>query len=343
MSNPLNNSFLQNKTHRRKNILTGEWVLVSPNRTNRPWQGKTEQIAEKKTITHDPNCYLCPGNTRANGVENPDYQATYVFTNDFSALTPPDNPQHFSDNLMEAQTEEGICRVICFSPNHSLTLANMDKTDIEKVIETWQVQFEELGNKDFINHVQIFENKGAMMGCSNPHPHGQIWAQKSIPNEAIKKTKHFTEYYQHKQQSILGDYLKQEIEQAERIVYQNDDFVVLVPFWAVWPFETMIVPKTHQQNITQITAQQKTNFADAISHITHQYDQIFGVSFPYSMGISQSPTDGQNHDGWHWHLSFYPPLLRSATVKKFMVGYEMFGEAQRDISAELAAQKIREA
>ena len=335
------NTYLQDYSHKRFNILTGEWVLVSPHRAKRPWQGQNEAISIKKRPSHDPNCYLCAGNTRINGEENPVYEAVFVFTNDFAALQTTSPVFSVNDGLFKAESEQGICKVLCFSPDHSKSLADMSVEDIGKVVKAWQKEYIELGSHDMINYVQIFENKGAVMGCSNPHPHGQIWSQSTLPNEVDKKNQQQNRYYNKNKSSLLGDYLEQELEANERIIYQNDDFVVLIPFWAIWPFEAMIIPKTQKRNITELSEAERLSFADAISKITIVYDKLFECSFPYSSGIHQSPTDGQPNDHWHWHMSFYPPLLRSATVKKFMVGYEMFGSPQRDITAEQAADRLR--
>ena len=335
-------TFLENNSHRRYNILTGEWVLVSPHRSKRPWQGQNETVVKKEPIEYDPDCYLCPGNTRINGKQNPDYKDVFVFQNDFSALQ--EDAEHFNINkgLLKAESESGICRVICFSPDHSKSLADMTLPAITQVIQAWCEQYDELGQIENINYVQIFENKGEVMGCSNPHPHGQIWSQSTVPNEIIKKDNHQSVYYKNNQRSLLKDYVIQELESNERIIFENDSFVVLTPFWAIWPFETMIVPKQHHQNITQLCKAEKENFAQAISVTTKVYDKLFNCSFPYSSGIHQAPTNNKNNNHWHWHMSFYPPLLRSATVKKFMVGYEMFGMPQRDITAEQAAKKLRD-
>lgn len=333
---------LQNQSHKRYNILTGEWVLVSPHRTKRPWQGQQEKRAAEERPSYDENCYLCPGNERAGGEANPEYTDTFAFTNDFAALQSQSDPFVINDGLLKAESEEGTCRVICFSPDHSKSLADMDTGAIEKVVSLWQDEYRNLGQQKNINYVQIFENKGAVMGCSNPHPHGQIWAQGSVPNEVAKKDARQKEYYTTHHTSLLSDYVSQEISTGERLVYENEHFVVLVPFWAVWPFETMIVPRKQQSHIGQLTAEEKTAFADAIRFITATYDKVFDCSFPYSSGIHQAPTNGENNDHWHWHMTFYPPLLRSATVKKFMVGYEMFAMPQRDITAESAAQRLRD-
>ncbi|MCK0157051.1 UDP-glucose--hexose-1-phosphate uridylyltransferase [Cellulophaga sp. F20128] len=336
------NTDLQDFSHNRFNILTGEWILVSPHRAKRPWQGQKEAVVNGQRPSHDSSCYLCAGNTRINGEINPDYPDVYVFTNDFAALQSDSKTFSVDDGLFKAKSEQGICKVICFSPDHSKSLAGMEVSDIDKVIQVWQKEYVSLGENDTINYVQIFENKGAVMGCSNPHPHGQIWSQSNLPNEVVKKDKHQKEYYEKNKRSLLGDYLAQEIKAEERIIYKNDHFVVLTPFWAVWPFETMIVPKNNQSDIAQMNSQESMAFADAISAITRAYDVLFDCSFPYSSGIHQAPTNGESNEHWHWHMSFYPPLLRSATVKKFMVGYEMFGSPQRDITAEQAADRLRE-
>ena len=332
---------LQEYSHKRYNILTGEWVLVSPHRAKRPWQGQNEDITNEKRPKYDPSCYLCPGNVRANGEKNPDYKDVFIFTNDFSALQETSPNFSFDNGLLKAQSEQGICRVVCFSPDHSKSLADMDVNAIDKVIAAWQREYKTLGHNPIINYVQIFENKGAVMGCSNPHPHGQIWSQSTLPNEVSKKDKNQRVYYQEQKSSLLGDYLNQELEIEERIIYENNGFVILTPFWAVWPFETMIIPKRHQSDITSLSNTERMLFAKTIAIITKAYDKLFNCSFPYSSGIHQAPTNGEDNRHWHWHMSFYPPLLRSATVKKFMVGYEMFGSPQRDITAEQAVEKLR--
>ena len=336
------NSDLQDYSHKRYNILTGEWVLVSPHRAKRPWQGQNEAVSNEVRPAHDPSCYLCAGNTRINGEINPNYKDAFVFTNDFAALQTNSKNFQVADGLLLAQSEQGICKVICFSPDHSKSLADMQASEIEKVVFAWQHEYKELSENELINYVQIFENKGAVMGCSNPHPHGQIWSQTSLPNEVDKKDKHQLAYYDKNKSSLLGDYLKQELSKNERIIFENDAFVVLVPFWAVWPFETMIVPKIQQSNILELKDNESLLFAEAISVLTKAYDKLFNTSFPYSSGIHQAPTNGKDNNHWHWHMSFYPPLLRSASVKKFMVGYEMFGSPQRDITAEIACNKLKE-
>ena len=337
----MSNTSLQDYSHKRYNILTGEWVLVSPHRAKRPWQGQNEAVNNEKRPSYDESCYLCPGNTRINGEVNPEYTDVFVFTNDFAALQNDSPTFNVNDGLLKAQSETGICKVICFSPDHSKSLADMSASEIQKVVFTWQKEFKELSENPKINYVQIFENKGAVMGCSNPHPHGQIWSQSSLPNEVLKKNTQQLDYYNINKSSLLGDYLTQELDKNERIIFENDGFVVLVPFWAVWPFEAMIVPKKQQVNILEMTEDETLQYGEAIAVLTKAYDQIFNTSFPYSSGIHQAPTDGNTNKHWHWHMSFYPPLLRSASVKKFMVGYEMFGTPQRDITPEQAVKMIK--
>ena len=338
----MENTNLQDYSHKRFNILTGEWVLVSPHRAKRPWQGQNEEISTEKRPEHDESCYLCARNTRISGDVNPDYKDVFVFTNDFAALQKDSPTFNVNDGLFQAKSETGICKVICFSPDHSKSLAEMEVEDIAKVVKAWQEEYTELGNNDMINYVQIFENKGAVMGCSNPHPHGQIWSQSTLPNEVDKKDKHQKAYFDKNKTSLLGDYLQQELKAKERIIFENEDFVVLIPFWAVWPFEAMIAPKKVKKNILELSDVEAKNYAEAISVITKAYDKLFNTSFPYSSGIHQAPTNGEANEHWHFHMSFYPPLLRSATVKKFMVGYEMFGSPQRDITAEIAAKRLKD-
>ena len=331
------------KPHRRLNLLTGEWVQVSPHRTKRPWQGRQEKNILDDKPEFDENCYLCPGNKRAGGVQNPGYSSTFAFDNDFSALIPDTKSDDFNlKDLLVAKTEKGICRVICFSPRHDLTLPEMDIEQIRKVVDLWVNEYEELGNQPFINYVQIFENKGEIMGCSNPHPHGQIWAQESIPEEPEKELYQQKKYFNKHARTLLSDYLNEELKQGERVVAHNDDFVVLVPFWAFWPFETLVISRRTFARFTDMSAKEKESLADIIKIITTKYDNIFNISFPYSAGFHPAPTDGKDHPEWHFHMHFYPPLLRSATVKKFRVGYEMLANPQRDITAEQSAEFIRE-
>ena len=329
--------------HRRKNVLTGEWILVSPHRTKRPWQGEVSKSENEIRPQYDPACYLCPGNRRANGEVNPDYESNFVFTNDYSSLLEDIPSGHKNKNgLLIADSERGICRVVNFSPRHDLTLAEMDEREIENIISTWQNEYKTLGSNSNINYVQIFENKGAIMGNSNPHPHGQIWAQENIPMEPARETIQFRKYYRKHNRSILSDYLKLEIKLNERTVYSNDSFVAVVPFWAVWPYETLIISRRKLSNILQFNKNEKKDFANVMHVIAVKYDNLFNISFPYSAGIHQSPTDGKEHKEWHFHMHFYPPLLRSASIKKFMVGYEMLAEPQRDITPEYSAAILKE-
>ena len=327
--------------HRRFNPLTGEWVLVSPHRAKRPWQGQEEEPVVPTEQAHDPDCHLCPGNTRQNGAHNPDYDGTFVFDNDFAALT-PDAPNETEENgLMIAQGESGICRVVCYSPRHDMTLARMPIEDIEKIVDTWVDQYCELGARPDVGQVQIFENRGAMMGCSQPHPHGQIWASRHLTNEMSKETHFQRTYYDKHGKSLLLDYVEQELKAETRILYENANWVVLVPYWAVWPFETMVLPKWAIRSMDEMTAPERFTLAEALSFITIRYDNLFKTSFPYSMGFHQQPTDGGDHPEWQLHAHFYPPLLRSATVRKFMVGFEMLATPQRDITPEQAAERLR--
>tara|TARA_R110002126_G_scaffold6305_18_gene33066 strand:- start:460 stop:1527 length:1068 start_codon:yes stop_codon:yes gene_type:complete len=332
---------INTQPHRRYNILIDEWVLVSPHRTKRPWQGKKDKAVVIKKITYDENCYLCPTNIRTSGKENSNYRGAYSFVNDFSALISEVKKEVFNDGLLNAQIESGICKVICFSPNHALTLPLMSVDEITQVIKLWKKEYAELGSQSSISHVQIFENKGEIMGCSNPHPHGQIWAQNSIPEIVLKKQQQQKRYWEANKRSLLSDYVKQELELDERIILKNNHFVALIPYWAVWPYETMIIPMKHYQHIGQLNREEEIAFAAIIKQLTTRYDNLFETSFPYSSGIHQSPTDGNLHPEWHLHMSFYPPLLRSAEVKKFMVGYEMFANPQRDITAEQAAEALK--
>ena len=328
--------------HRRYNPLNGNYVLVSPHRMKRPWQGQVEEVAVEQRPQYDSKCYLCPGNSRAGGEQNPSYEHTFVFTNDFAALQADTPAGDFEeDDLLRAHSESGTSRVICFSPRHDLTLPELSVEDIMRVITLWQQEYEQLGSRPEINHVQIFENKGAMMGCSNPHPHGQIWAQSTVPLEPAAEGQHQLEYYQRHQRSLLADYVTLEQKKQERTVVENEHFLVVVPFWAFWPYETLVISKRHFQHILQMTEVEKQAYADILKKLTTLYDNLFNISFPYSAGIHQAPTDGQPHPEWHFHHHFYPPLLRSATVKKFRVGYEMLGDPQRDITAEAAAEKLR--
>jgi len=328
--------------HRRYNPLTREWLIVSPHRTKRPWQGQTEKPNTEIAPAYDPTCYLCPTNERAGGHVNPDYKDVFVFDNDFAALQSDVPTGSLNErNLLIAESERGICRVLCFSPDHGLTLSRMRTGDIEKVVDEWIRQYRELGAVDFINHVQIFENRGEMMGSSNPHPHGQIWASESVPNEPTKEINSQREYAEKNGSCLLCDYLKLELEKGERIVIENEHFAALLPFWAIYPFEVLVLSKTHHSAIDEFNEAEKSAVADILKRLTTRYDNLFLTPFPYSMGFHQKPTDGENYDFLHFHAHFYPPLLRSATVRKFLVGFELLGSPQRDITPESAAERLR--
>ena len=340
----MSRDLLKTVPHRRFNPLKREWVLVSPHRTERPWQGQVERQEAAALRAYDPTCYLCPGNERAGGMGNPKYETTYVFDNDFAALK-PEIPLATIDvdkkGVVVAATEPGVCRVVCFSPRHDLTIAQMAVPAVRLVVDTWAEQYQQLGGLGWINHVQIFENRGAIMGCSNPHPHGQIWANQTLPDEPRKEQSAFNDYLRDRGECLLCGYLELEEGMGERIVCENEHFVALVPFWATWPFETLLLSREHVQDLV-LPDVKRDALADIMKRLTTRYDNLFQISFPYSMGFHQRPTDGLEHQEWHLHAHYYPPLLRSATVRKFMVGYEMLAEPQRDISPEAAAQRLRE-
>jgi UDPglucose--hexose-1-phosphate uridylyltransferase len=335
---------LNEQSHRRLNALTGEWVLVSPHRTQRPWQGAVEAVPATKRPQYDPSCYLCPGNQRAGGVLNPQYTSTFVFENDFAALK-KDAPRGRLDvddkGLLVAEGEPGICRVMCFLPRHDLTLSTMSLMEIEDVVRTWALQFAELAAVAGISHVQIFENRGEMMGASNPHPHCQIWATASIPEAPARELDSQRKYLAARGSCLLCDYVALEQSQATRIVCSNDSFVAMVPFWAVWPFEVLLCSRRHLGSFPEFRGQEVAQLSAILKQVVATYNQVFGVPFPYSMGFHPAPTDRNEHPEWHFHAHFYPPLLRSATVRKFMVGFEMLGTPQRDITPELAAEQLR--
>lgn len=334
---------LNEHSHRRLNPLTGEWVIVSPHRTKRPWQGQVEASSSSAVDEYDPECYLCPGNKRAGENVNPDYRGVFVFDNDFAALM-PDVPEGSVDTggLIVAESERGISRVVCFSPNHSVTLSRINADDIKLVVDEWARQYIMLGELEFIDHVQIFENRGEMMGASNPHPHCQIWASESVPNEPAKEMRFQRDYYAKHGSCLLCNYVEIERRSGERIVCENEFFSALVPFWAVYPFEILIVGKDHRGSIDEFDERERSAFAELLKRVTTRYDNLFLTSFPYSMGLHQKPTDGKPHDHAHFHAHFYPPLLRSATVRKFLVGFEILGSPQRDIAPESAAQTLRD-
>jgi UDPglucose--hexose-1-phosphate uridylyltransferase len=331
--------------HRRLNALTNEWVLVSPHRATRPWQGEVTPLQTAHELAYDPNCYLCPGNARAGGIRNPAYSTTFVFENDFAALKPQVSSARLDVDgmgLLVAESESGVCRVICFSPRHDLTLATMGLEGIELVVRAWIGQYRELGDLAGINHVQIFENRGAMMGASNPHPHCQIWATASIPEAPSKELSAQRAYLRSHDRCLLCDYIALEAGQRVRVICENEGFIALMPFWAVWPFEILVCSRRHFGNMNEFASDEARSLSQILQRVTSTYDKVFGVPFPYSMGFHQSPTDGADHREWHFHAHFYPPLLRSATIRKFMVGFEMLGTPQRDITPENAAERLRE-
>jgi len=333
---------LTSQPHRRFNPLLDEWVLVSPHRAKRPWQGQQEKDGAEARPAYDPTCYLCAGNTRTSGITNPKYEHQYVFDNDFAALLPQGEAGTYEEGgLLRAEAETGHCRVICFSPRHDLTLPEMPVAEIRRVVDVWTDEFRTLGADPNINYVQIFENKGFVMGCSNPHPHGQIWSERTVPDLPAREARAQKAYFDKNGRTLLSDYLAIEEKTKTRFVVANDTWVVLVPFWAVWPFETLVLPRRAVQDLTQLNDQERDGLADILSQLTIKYDNLFEISFPYSAGFHQRPTDGHDYPEWHLHMHFLPPLLRSATVKKFMVGYELLANAQRDITPEQAAERLR--
>jgi len=325
--------------HRRLNPLTGNWVLVSPHRAKRPWQGQQETPDRSARPAHDPECYLCTGNKRVTGEQNPEYTDTFVFTNDFAALTvdAPDAPAS-ANPLFQNGSARGTSRVVCFSPDHSKSLPELSPAAIEKVIDTWSEQTAELGAK--YPWVQVFENKGAMMGCSMPHPHGQIWANSFLPNEAATEDKHQRAYFEAHGRPLLLDYATQEAG-GERVVVETAHWLAVVPYWAAWPFETLLMPKARVARLPDLSEAQRKDLAIALKKLTSRYDNLFTCSFPYSMGWHGAPFSEGDQEHWQLHAHFYPPLLRSATVRKFMVGYEMLAESQRDLTPEQAADRLR--
>ncbi|GAC1702652.1 MAG: UDP-glucose--hexose-1-phosphate uridylyltransferase [Candidatus Acidiferrum sp.] len=334
---------LQKTPHRRFNPLLREWVLVSPQRTDRPWQGKVEKTAASNQPAYDPKCYLCPGNERAGGARNPKYERTFVFDNDFPALLPNVARSEINEQgILVAETEAGVCRVACFTPRHDLTIPRMAVADIRVVIDEWAAQFMQIEKMGWVRHIQIFENRGALMGASNPHPHCQIWANAALPNLPSRELAAFEKYREEKHSCLLCDYLKLELDRGERVVCENEAFAVVVPFWAVWPFETLVLSKRHVGAMHDLASTERDLLGDILRRTTIRYDNLFETSFPYSMGFHQRPSDGEAHPEWHFHAHYFPPLLRSATVQKFMVGYEMLGSPQRDILPESAAARLGE-
>jgi UDPglucose--hexose-1-phosphate uridylyltransferase len=333
---------LNTHPHKRLNPLTQEWVLVSPHRTQRPWQGQVEAAPPEASVPYDPNCYLCPGNARAGGVKNPGYEGTFVFENDFAALRADTPPGELREReLLLARSESGQCRVVCFAPRHDLTLARMSVPEIRPVINTWCDEFSSLGSQTNVRAIHIFENRGAQMGCSNPHPHGQIWANESVPDGLAREVAAQKNYFQKHKSSLLEDYLHLEVEKKERLVCANEHFVAVVPFWAVWPFETLLISRRRVSSLPELQGQERDDLAQILRQLTIRYDNLFKTSFPYTMGFHQRPTDEAEYPEFHFHAHFYPPLLRSALIRKFMVGYEMLAMPQRDISPEQAAAQLR--
>jgi UDPglucose--hexose-1-phosphate uridylyltransferase len=339
----MKNQDLEKIPHRRLNPLTKEWVLVSPQRTDRPWLGKTEGGAVLSRLQYDPECYLCPNNSRAGGVLNPEYKGIFVFDNDFPALLPQILDTEVNESgLIVASGERGICKVLCFSPRHDLTISRMSYGEIRAVVDGWVELYVSLSAIPWVRHIQVFENCGAIMGASNPHPHCQIWANATIPNETVKEQASLAAYYNQGNSCLLCNYLRLELQSRERIVCENDAFAVVVPYWAVWPFETLVLSKRHLGAMDELTASERDLLADILKRITTRYDSLFEIPFPYSMGFHQRPIDGHAHPEWHFHAHYYPPLLRSATVQKFMVGYELLASPQRDLTPESAAVRLRE-
>jgi len=335
-------------SHRRRNLLTGQWVLVSPHRSKRPWQGRQEAASHATAPAHDPSCYLCAGNARVTGEHNPNYEGTFVFTNDFAALMPqvPALAAGQGDHpLFEMAPAQGTSRVICFSPDHGKALAQLPLPAVRQVVQTWCDQTADLGQH--WRWVQVFENKGELMGCSNPHPHGQVWACDFLPNEAATEDHHQRAYFAQHGRPLLLDVAQAEAAAQDRIVVHNDDWLAVVPYWAAWPFETLLLPRFAVQRLTQLGGAQRDSLADIIRRITIAYDNLFECAFPYSMGWHGAPfaTGGAPEPAdlaaWQLHAHFYPPLLRSATVRKFMVGFEMLAETQRDLTPEQAAERLR--
>jgi UDPglucose--hexose-1-phosphate uridylyltransferase len=330
------------RPHRRRNPLLREWVLVSPQRTERPWQGRVESAAGPPPVQYDPQCYLCPGNARAGGHRNPPYTGTFVFDNDYPAMLPDVSPGEVDqDGILRASSERGICRVVCFTPRHDLTIPVMTQDEVRNVVEVWTAQYRDLGALPWVKYVQIFENRGTLLGASNPHPHCQIWANQELPNIPAREGQSMRDFFERGKRCLLCEYLRLEIEQRARIVCENDGFLALVPYWAVWPFETMILSRRHLTSLAELSSSEQSSLAEILRRLSIRYDNLFQTAFPYSMGFHQAPTDGEPHQEFHFHAHYFPPLLRSATVQKFMVGYELLCAPQRDITPESAADRLR--
>jgi UDPglucose--hexose-1-phosphate uridylyltransferase len=334
-------------SHRRFNPLTGDWVLVSPQRLARPWLGRTEPMRAARPA-YDPGCYLCPGNARAGDARNPMYERTFVFDNDFPAMKPEtggDSRNEAADDagLLVSRAEPGICRVVCFAPRHDLSLSDLAAADAREVVDVWAAQYEELGALPWVRHVQIFENRGVAMGASNPHPHCQVWADAEVPDLPRKEGDAQAAWHASRRTCLLCSYLALERARGERIVCTSDTFTIVVPYWATWPYEVLVLPNRHVTGLDQLETRERSGLADALQDVVRRYDGLFDAECPYSMGFHQRPTDDSAHEAWHLHAHYYPPVLRSAAVHKFMVGYELLAMPQRDLTPELAAAALREA
>jgi UDPglucose--hexose-1-phosphate uridylyltransferase len=330
------------QSHSRRNPLTGEWLLVSPHRLQRPWQGQVEDVDTEQLPEYDANCYLCPGNRRANDNQNPDYKGPFAFDNDFPALAEASEVDDSAHPLFDQRPESGRCRVLCYTEHHDLRLATMGTKDVCTALTAMIDEFGSLDQQDEIAYVQVFENRGSMMGCSNPHPHAQIWATRNIPTEPAKELSAQSEYLQRNGTLLLADYLLAELERGSRVIHDNDHFVAVVPFWAVWPYEALIIPRRNVAAPDELTVEEVAGLASSLAGVLAAYDKLFGVATPYSMGLHPRPSDGEAHPEWQFHVHIYPPMLRSATIRKHLVGYEMLGMPQRDFTPEIAAQALRE-
>lgn len=329
------------QSHARKNALTGEWVLVSPNRLQRPWRGQVDAVEDEDLPKYDADCYLCPGNSRANGNANPAYTGPFAFDNDFPALSAVSSVAERGSPFFESRSAAGTCRVVCYTERHDQRLATMSAQQLVLAIGAMIEQFSELDKRADIGYVQVFENRGEMMGCSNPHPHAQVWATSNVPSEPAKELRTQLAYFEEQRSSLLLDYLDAECADGGRIVAENDHFVALVPFWAVWPYETMLTPRRAVAAPDELEHPEVEGLAEALSTVLAGYDRLFGCSTPYSMGFHPRPSDGKPHPEWQFHIHIYPPLLRSATIRKHLVGFEMLGMPQRDLTPEVAAERLR--
>jgi len=334
---------MQTHSHRRKNLLTGEWILVSPHRTQRPWQGQVDDPEEGSAVDYDPECYLCPGNRRAGGARNPEYEGGFAFDNDFAALSAESEVEAGNNPFFIAEAESGHCRVVCFSEQHHLRLALMDDEGVSGALGILFEEFAKLDQQTGIGYVTVFENRGQMMGCSNPHPHAQIWATGSVPVEPAKEWKTQAAYHAENRSSLLLDYLAAELEAGDRLVAVNEHAVSLVPFWACWPYETLLMPRRAVDVPGALSGEEIAGLARVLRRTIVSYEKLFSAAVPYSMGFHPRPSDGQDHPEWQFHAHIYPPLLRSASVRKHMVGFEMLGSPQRDLTPETAAERLRAA